>query len=273
MPYIYIPSLNPFRRKVYGYCRDPQVLLMENVATSWIDRDKDIHELLAVAAPQTTGDVDLRAYCTDSNQGSLSSCVGNATADAVEIISAISGQGRTELSRLFVYAMARILNGNLNEDGGTYIRSAFESLAKFGICEETFWPYVARQVHTSPSFAAQQRARGHKIHSYYRIKAEGNRRVEDAIAALRAHKPVVFGTKLNEAFYSVRSMAPVGVPKGPFIGGHAMVLVGYENGNFIAKNSWGTGWGDNGYWTMAPEYLAWASTWDVWVPTLGSEFR
>jgi C1A family cysteine protease len=273
MPYVYIPNLNPFRSKVYGYLRDPQLFALETGPTDWLDRDKGIQELLAVAPEQTTGDVDLRRFCTDSNQGSLSSCVGNATADAVEIVSAIAGKGGIELSRLFVYAMARILNGNLNKDGGTYIRSAFESLTKFGICKEDLWPYEPNKVFTSPSLKAQQLARSNKIHSYYRIKSVGPQRVKDAVAALRAHKPVVFGTQLDNSFFGIRSMNPIGVPKGPFVGGHAMVLVGYKNGNFIAKNSWGTSWGDGGYWSMTPDYFAWPNTWDIWVPTLGIEFQ
>ena len=275
MPFFYVPNLNPFRRKVYGYLRDPSIIMTPGGADSWIDKDKDIQELLSAAPAQVAAgvDVDLRSYCTPSNQGSLSSCVGNAVADAIEIISAINGQGRNELSRLFVYAMARILNGNLHQDAGTYIRSAFDSLTKFGICEESLWPYVNSKVYTSPSLLSQQRARGHKIHSYYRIKSTGTQRINDAIAALRAMKPVVFGCLLDKTFYDIKDMNPVGPPTGPSIGGHAMVIVGYQKGNFIVKNSWGTRWGSQGYWTMTPDYLAWKNTWDIWVPTLGAEFR
>lgn len=33
---------------------------------------------------------------------------------------------------------------------------------------------------------------------------------------------------------------------------HAVTLVGYDsNGNWIIKNSWGTGWGQNGYATIS----------------------
>jgi hypothetical protein len=168
--------------------------------------------------------------------------------------------------------MARILMGTLSQDSGAYIRSAFESLTKFGICEELLWPYVPSKVLTSPSFQAQQQARGHKIHSYYRIKSTGAQRITDTIAALRAYKPVVFGTLIDQEFRGIRTMSPVGIPKGPTIGGHAMVVVGYTHGNFLVKNSWGTGWGVNGYWTMSPDYFAWEKTWDIWVPTLGTEF-
>jgi len=273
MPFIYIPNLNPFRKKVFGYLRDPQIFQTPTgKATDWIEQDWDAADLLKIVKPKTTGDVDLREYCTDSNQGPLSSCVGNATADSVEILNAIEGRGRVELSRLFVYAMARILNGALNVDGGTYIRSAFESLNKFGICEETLWPYTASKVNTSPSLIAQQRARGHKISAYYRIKSSGAQRVNDAITALRAHKPVVFGTLLDDTFYGVRGTNTVTVPTGKIIGAHAMILVGYANGRFIAKNSWGTYWGDRGYWYMSTDYFAWNNTWDIWVPTLGTDF-
>ena len=30
-------------------------------------------------------------------------------------------------------------------------------------------------------------------------------------------------------------------------GGHCVAFVGYTPNRFIVRNSWGTGWGDNGY--------------------------
>jgi len=35
-----------------------------------------------------------------------------------------------------------------------------------------------------------------------------------------------------------------------FLGGHAVELVGFTNDHWILKNSWGPGWGDNGYFYM-----------------------
>jgi hypothetical protein len=39
-------------------------------------------------------------------------------------------------------------------------------------------------------------------------------------------------------------------------GGHAVLLVGYDSRGFIAKNSWGTQWGDQGYFRVNWDYHA-----------------
>ena len=47
-------------------------------------------------------------------------------------------------------------------------------------------------------------------------------------------------------------------PRGEqLIGGHAVLAVGYDDKiqRFIVRNSWGTGWGIKGYYTMPYGYL------------------
>ena len=41
------------------------------------------------------------------------------------------------------------------------------------------------------------------------------------------------------------------------VGGHAVLAVGYDDGQqrFIVRNSWGTGWGMQGYFTLPYAYL------------------
>ena len=111
----------------------------------------------------------------------------------------------------------------------------------------------------------------HRIHSYYRIKSDGPERLQDILAALSANHPVVFGTAVEQDFLSPTGPDLVGPPQGATIGGHAMIIVGYNASRnaFLVKNSWGDRWRTGGYVLFSPDYLTWAKTWDLWVPTLG----
>jgi C1A family cysteine protease len=51
------------------------------------------------------------------------------------------------------------------------------------------------------------------------------------------------------------------------MGNHAMLIVGYnpQSKEFIVKNSWGTSFGDQGYWYMHENILDQQNAGDVWV--------
>jgi len=74
--------------------------------------------------------------------------------------------------------------------------------------------------------------------------------------------PFVFGFTVYESFESP-AVAKTGIVPMPdpnteqAVGGHAVVAVGYDDTqqHFIVRNSWGTGWGMNGYCTMPYAYL------------------
>jgi C1A family cysteine protease len=46
-------------------------------------------------------------------------------------------------------------------------------------------------------------------------------------------------------------------PDEEVLGGHAVLAVGYDDSAecFIVRNSWGSGWGKKGYFTMPYSYL------------------
>ena len=50
---------------------------------------------------------------------------------------------------------------------------------------------------------------------------------------------------------------PMPAPREQVVGGHAVLAVGYDDtiDRFHVRNSWGTGWGVKGYFTMPYEYL------------------
>jgi C1A family cysteine protease len=73
--------------------------------------------------------------------------------------------------------------------------------------------------------------------------------------------PFVFGFTVYESFENQQvaqtGHAPMPTPNEQVLGGHAVMAVGYEDAHhwFIVRNSWGTGWGMQGYFTLPYAYL------------------
>lgn len=232
---------------------------------------EELQRLLSAASP---GDVDLRGHCTDTDQGGLPSCVGNAAADSIEIISSILGFPKVELSRRFLWTAAR---NKMQKDGhkfktGTYIRLAFEVLRERGICLEKYMPYDVSKWDEDVPLTVWQKAGARKIKQMYRIEGTEDKRCQLIVEALRANCPVVFGTQVGSKFPSHKGTSVIDAPLDS-IGGHAMVIVGYDRKGFLVKNSWGPGWGDGGYAYFTPKYIGWYKTKDIWVPTVGKDFN
>lgn len=244
-------------------------------------KDRDAGTFLTGLPRVFEGDVDLSSYTTATNQLRLEACAGNATADSIEILLDIEEkrkaqeEGRApnppiQVSRLFIYNMTRQCLGELHQDNGIYIRSCFDTLSRFGVCEESYWPYDPSKVYTSPSILAQRRAVGNRIHSYYKIK-DSSRREAQIIEALQSKYPVVFGTGISKQFMELRGDAVQQIPSAT-VGNHAMIIVGYFRGvGFLVKNSWGREWGANGLCLMSSDYINWEGSFDFWVPTLTGE--
>ena len=261
---------------IFGYRPDPPSAKDRSFSTDLAPKLQAVNQ----------GDVDLRKYCTDSHQHELGACAGNSTADSVEILNAIEGRPPVQLSRLFVYTLARNFmdldrdgKGDIDQDDGTFIRLCFEVLSKFGICREDVpagqggWPYDVSKVSTLPDLRAMRAATGHRIHSYYRIRETGAERISKMVEALRSNHPIVFGTQIDQAFQDLKDFMSWS-RKGEAKGGHAMVVVGYlANQGFIVKNSWGKKWGEDGFCLMKLDVFFSPDTQDLWVPTRGTDFR
>jgi C1A family cysteine protease len=210
-----------------------------------------------------------------SNQYSVGSCVANSTADNGEAELArskkISPSQVEDLSRLFIYWNSRNNQSPpaADVDDGTYISLAFDSVRRYGVPAETTWPYNIGDVNKRPSPIAYKRAIANRLIAYYSINSDGDARVAEVIRALSSGHGVVIGTKVDTAFTKLNSTNYVAtVPTGNYIGGHAMVVVGWNNNMFEVRNSWGTGWGNQGYFLMSPEYIKASITHDLFVMTL-----
>ena len=215
-----------------------------------------------------------------SNQLGLSSCVANATCDALEIILGIEDPSNVvQLSRLLAYWNARSYTHDTDKDGGTYISNAIDSFKTMGVCAESIWPYVEANVFVQPPLSAYKESLDNKISECYRIDGNGRARCDNVEAAIRANHPVVLATAIDDAFCAYRGSSKVIGPPSTWIGFHAMIIVGVRGTpgqrEFLLRNSWDVTWGDSqrpGHAWVTENYIAWDQTNDLWcitrVPTL-----
>lgn len=196
--------------------------------------------------------VDLRPFCTlIEDQGNLGSCTGQAIAGAIEYLNKKNGK-TNDVSRLFIYYWERWFIGTVNYDSGAYIRDGIKTVNRYGAPLERHWPYIISRFRNKPSTTAMNDGARRKVTLYERATD-----FNAVINALSNGFPVTIGFYVYSSFMS-RQVSRTGMMPYPnvgrerFLGGHAVLLVGYDNATqrFIARNSWGTSWGDNGYFYM-----------------------
>ena len=228
----------------------------------WVPDVPDQRDLLysavrpaPLALPQH---IDLRLTCSPvENQGNLGSCTGNALAGAIEFLERKDVVPFVEASRLFIYYNERAMEGTVKSDAGAMIRDGIKALKNQGVCSETHWPYIISKFAVKPNAACYKEALKRHITSYHRILT-----VDEMRSCLADGFPFVFGFTVYESFES-QEVARTGVVQMPqpnerSLGGHAVLAVGYDDAQkrFIVRNSWGTDWGQKGYFTIQYEYLA-----------------
>jgi C1A family cysteine protease len=137
------------------------------------------------------------------------------------------------------------------------IRDGMKSVAKVGVCAETLWPYDIARFRDKPTANCYTEAEKNQAIVYRRALQN----VHQLQGALANGTPVVFGFSVYETFEGpdVARTGDVPMPgrNEKLLGGHAVLAVGYDDKSqrFIVRNSWSTGWGQKGYFTMPYAYL------------------
>ena len=213
--------------------------------------------------------VDLRSQCPAVyDQGELGSCTANAIAAAIEFEQVRQRLPDFMPSRLFIYFNERDIEGTTDSDSGAEIRDGIKSVNSLGVCEENLWQYDVSQFAVKPPDLAYQSAKHHEAVQYERLSNS----LTDLKGCLASGLPFVCGISVYDSFESdavaANGVVPLPQPKESLQGGHAILIVGYDDskGVFICRNSWGADWGMNGYFTLPYAYLTNADlASDFWV--------
>lgn len=203
--------------------------------------------------------VDLRSQMPAVyDQGDLGSCTANAIGAAFQFNLMKQKANVFQPSRLFIYYGEREIEGTVNEDSGAYLRDGLKVVNKQGACPETMWPYVIDQFAVKPTADCYTTALQNTATSYQRL----TQNLTQLKQCLANGYPFVFGFLVYSSFMT-NKVATTGVVPLPnkrreqLLGGHAVLACGYDDQKqwFIVRNSWGTGWGAQGYFYMPYKYL------------------
>jgi C1A family cysteine protease len=245
------PNTSAAKRKIARYGWVPDIP----------DQRDHLYAAPVTALKKLPPKVDLRPQCPKViyDQGQLGSCTGNAIACAIQF-ERLKQKLKPDFvpSRLFIYYNERAMEGTIASDSGAQIRDGIKSVAQLGDCPESEWPYAIAKFATKPTAACYRDALKYKAVLYQRVAQT----VNQMKGCLASGYPFVFGFSVYESFENPQvaktGIAPMPASNEKQMGGHAVIAVGYDDAQqrFIARNSWGSGWGMKGYFTLPYAYLA-----------------
>ena len=228
----------------------------------WLPDLPDHRDRLYAAPMEIAGALpakaDLRAQCPPVyDQSQLGSCTANAIAGAIQFdrMKQMLSPVFTP-SRLFIYYNERAMEHSIGSDSGAQIRDGIKSVNTKGVCPEKLLPYDPSKFTQKPSPDCYKVALNNKVTSYQRLTQDLNQMK----GCLADGFPFVFGFTCYESFESdavaKSGILPMPKPKEKSVGGHAIMCVGFDDSKqvFIIRNSWGTSWGQKGYFTMPYAY-------------------
>ena len=200
------------------------------------------------------------------NQGTEGTCIAFASVVGVK-----EYQDKKEYDRLirlsprYLYYLCKKFDGQPFQDG-TYPRIAMKVLAKYGVAEESCWPYKPFQ-RDFPCANADKEAKRYRIKAYARLLS-----LLEMKRSLAINGPFLAGVKVFKGWFSKRviksGLIPLPARKEQAVGGHAVCILGFDDAKqvFKFKNSWGKSWADKGYGYLSYAYVqkycvdAWSAT-------------
>jgi hypothetical protein len=174
-----------------------------------------------------------------------------------------------ELSIEFLHWAAKRHDGLPVSEEGTTLAAARTALGQDGQPPETMWRYDDSR---DQQAAQYQPPPGAIIDAKQRVLTDGAEICPISATlrdALNDGRLVILGLRIHHTWHFVGQDGQIATPIGTVrdLGGHAVVVVGYQDDDFTVQNSWGSGWGEGGYGYLRSDYVddhgiaAWILSW------------
>ncbi|MCF6291616.1 MAG: C1 family peptidase [Desulfobacterales bacterium] len=196
---------------------------------------------------QLQPEIDNRKWTNILDQGEEGACTGFGLAAVINLLNAKKRNLQFAASSRMLYEMAQKHDQWPGEDyAGSSCRGAIRGWKNMGVCSEDDWPYESNK----PGELTIDRAcaaRSCIIGAYYRLRPE----INDYHAALNEVSAIYVSADVHGGWFNPRAAGKkelaLIVPGMDKEGGHAFAIVGYNDQGFIVQNSWGNGWGSDGF--------------------------
>lgn len=157
-------------------------------------------------------------------------------------------------SVIYNYVRSLQLEGtfNINPPPGVWGSTALRVHKGWGGVDTSEWPGADKQWPPVEPPDLDTRAKANRILAYHRVST-----VDECRMALASESPVFAAFSIDDSWYAAPK-GVIAVPSGQaIVGSHAVCLAGYSDTqrHFIIRNSWGTGWGDEGYGYLPYDYF------------------
>ena len=182
------------------------------------------------------------------NQGSCGDCWAFATTAGLESNTLIANH--TPGTNLDLSEQVMVSCGGAGSCSGGSIDAASNFIESTGLPVESCYPYTGTNGACSNACANWQSST-YRISSWQYV-ATTQPTVDGIKNALSTYGPLVTTMAVYQDFFSYQSGVYHYVT-GSLAGSHAVLIIGYDDVDqcFVVKNSWGTGWGESGFFQIA----------------------